>query len=63
MLDRYVVAAPENARTDFHDVHETSTFLSDNLRHICADAFSLQFTIFELDLEDIVNCGGDYLSD
>ena len=63
MLDRYVVAALENARvrTDFHDVHEISTFLSDNLRHICADAFSLHFITFVLDLEDIVNCGGDYL--
>ena len=65
MLDRYVFASIENARChkDFVDESDIRSFLSDHLPTICAYSFSTQFAILQLDLEDVINCGGDYISE
>jgi transposase len=65
ILDRYVFAAVENARVqkDFVDVNDIHRFLTDCLHTVCSHSFSTQFPLLKMDLEDVINSSGDYLSD
>jgi hypothetical protein len=63
MLDRYVFPAMENARCghDFADESAIHDFLAGFLRDVCANSFATQLPLLQMDLEDIITSGGDYL--